>query len=61
MCLATCSEVEVAKENVRRYPRASLATNPGDGALERVRAADEHASGGASSPVWSPSGSRRRL
>ena len=30
---------------------ATLATNLGDGALERARAADERASGGASSPV----------
>ena len=54
------AEVEVAKENVRRYPRGSLATNPGDGARERARAADEHASGAPQRHARSSNGSGRR-
>ena len=34
--------LEPAKENVRRYPPASLATNPGDSALERARGGRAH-------------------
>ena len=42
-----------------RYARASLATNPGEGALERASAAHEHAGGGGRSHSGMPDGSGR--
>ena len=45
---ATCMPSPFATTS--SLPRASLATNPGNGALEEARVLDEHARGGASGP-----------